>query len=760
TPEEAVRMSLAEQLPPESLELVERVLAEELGRERDSTAPRDRSRVIEMEQYVKGGGRIWTQVKTSFLRDDAGRPVQVLGITRDITERKRIEEALARRDAILEAVGNTAARMLGREDWHVALQHSLDDLGRGADASRAYVFELHRAPDGALLTSQRFEWVAEGVEPQIDNVGLQDLPILAAGFGRWAETLVQGNIVAGHVREFPPSEQAILQAQGVCSLVVVPIQTDGRLWGFLGFDECRAERTWSDPEIGALQLAVRTLSAAIEREEAEAAARSTRSRLATLVGSLQSGLLFEDAERRVRFSNPAFCTMFGVPSPEVLAGAACRQVIEQAKEAFADPAGFVAGIERAVAGGAKVSSEALRLADGRVFERDYVPVLAHQMRLGHLWHYRDITAQVRQQAISAARLHLMQFAAVHTLDELVEETINHAEQLTGSRIGFYHFVDADQSTIVLQQWSARTKADFCRADVQSRHYPIAEAGVWVDCVRERKPVIHNDYASLPHRRGMPEGHATLVRELVVPVLRGESIMAILGVGNKPTDYTEEDAHIVSQVADVAWDIVGHKRAEEALRRNETTQRTMLETIEAGIVVVNPDNHVIEVVNPSAARMFGAEVGDIVGRVCHEFLCPAEFGQCPITDEGRSVENAERIVVRSDGTRLSVIKSVRRIELWGKPRLVETFIDITDRKQAEQQLARATVLLQAAVEQTPAGMLIADAPDVTIRIANPAALGIRGESHEPLTGIPMELHPRHWLTFSPDGSPVAPEDLPL
>jgi len=46
------------------------------------------------------------------------------------------------------------------------------------------------------------------------------------------------------------------------------------------------------------------------------------------------------------------------------------------------------------------------------------------------------------------------------------------------------------------------------------------------------PVIHNDYAALGHRKGMPEGHALVERELVVPIMREDKIVAILGVGNK------------------------------------------------------------------------------------------------------------------------------------------------------------------------------------------------------------------------------------
>jgi diguanylate cyclase (GGDEF)-like protein len=85
-------------------------------------------------------------------------------------------------------------------------------------------------------------------------------------------------------------------------------------------------------------------------------------------------------------------------------------------------------------------------------------------------------------------------------------------------------------------------------------------------VYEKKPVVHNDYASLPHRRGLPEGHAQVIRELVAPVLRDEKVVAILGVGNKPVDYTQEDVDIVAYLADVTWQIVEQKRAEETITR--------------------------------------------------------------------------------------------------------------------------------------------------------------------------------------------------
>lgn len=93
-----------------------------------------------------------------------------------------------------------------------------------------------------------------------------------------------------------------------------------------------------------------------------------------------------------------------------------------------------------------------------------------------------------------------------------------------------------------------------------------QAGVWADAVRARKAIIHNDYPSLQHRKGLPEGHAAIKRELVIPVNRDEKIVAIMGVGNKQTDYSERDIEWVEIIANQVWDIVAKKIAEEENKR--------------------------------------------------------------------------------------------------------------------------------------------------------------------------------------------------
>ncbi len=185
----------------------------------------------------------------------------------------------------------------------------------------------------------------------------------------------------------------------------------------------------------------------------------------------------------------------------------------------------------------------------------------------------DITARKRaeetqreSQRLTKMRLDLIEYAAAHTLDELLTKTLDEVGAFLDSPIGFCHFVEGDQKTLLLQQWSTRTLKEFCRAEGKGMHYSIDQAGVWVDCVYERKPVIHNDYRSLEHKKGMPKGHAEVVRELVVPVMREGKVVAILGVGNKPADYTEKDVETAAYLADVTWEIVEHKLAQEELNK--------------------------------------------------------------------------------------------------------------------------------------------------------------------------------------------------
>lgn len=241
-------------------------------------------------------------------------------------------------------------------------------------------------------------------------------------------------------------------------------------------------------------------------------------------------------------------------------------------------------LDRALAGERFVASAySGEDARGRLyFEVSHNPIRAGDGAvIGVAVFSRDISVQKQAELVNAARIHLVQFAASHALAELLEETLNKTEELTGSLIGFYHFYDSAQNALTLQAWSTRTKAEFCTAAGEGRHYSLAEAGVWADAARQRIPVIHNEYSALAHRKGMPPGHAMVTRELVVPVMRGGKMLAILGIGNKPSDYTDKDVELVAYFADFAWDVVERKKAELDIRQlnEELEQRVRARTAE-------------------------------------------------------------------------------------------------------------------------------------------------------------------------------------
>lgn len=185
-----------------------------------------------------------------------------------------------------------------------------------------------------------------------------------------------------------------------------------------------------------------------------------------------------------------------------------------------------------------------------------------------LLHRRQALFEQKAQRVEAMvqiRYELLEYATLHTADELLQYALDEVCRISDSPVGFYHFVDPDQQALTLQAWSTRTLQEFCKAEGHGMHYGVDQAGVWAECVQTRAPAIHNDYAGLPNKKGLPPGHAQVIRELVVPVIRDERIVAVLGVGNKGIDYTTRDAEEVAYLADVTWEIIDGRRAQQELK---------------------------------------------------------------------------------------------------------------------------------------------------------------------------------------------------
>ena len=147
----------------------------------------------------------------------------------------------------------------------------------------------------------------------------------------------------------------------------------------------------------------------------------------------------------------------------------------------------------------------------------------------------------------------------------------------------------------------------------------------------------------------------------------------------------ESEHARKSLQSILEDVT---QKEEALRESEERLKTTLDSIQTGIVVIDAETHIIVDANSAAIRMIGAPEEQVIGHVCHKYICSAEEGKCPITDLEQKVDNAERILLTANGEEVPILKTVTTMFLGGKECLLDSFIDITEKKKLEAQLAQA------------------------------------------------------------------------
>jgi PAS domain S-box-containing protein len=159
-------------------------------------------------------------------------------------------------------------------------------------------------------------------------------------------------------------------------------------------------------------------------------------------------------------------------------------------------------------------------------------------------------------------------------------------------------------------------------------------------------------------------------------------------------------------------------AENLLRESYAKLQAVFEGVETGIFVIDPETHRIVDANPVALALTGGSRDKVVGGVCHKFVCPAEVGRCPVTDLGQTVDNSERVLLTVEGEKRSIIKTVKPVEMGGRPYLLESFLDITERKRQEKALEEQTAYLNTLIEASPLGIVVLDKEE-RVQLSNAA-----------------------------------------
>ncbi len=322
---------------------------------------------------------------------------------------------------------------------------------------------------------------------------------------------------------------------------------------------------------------------------------------------------------------------------------------------------------------------------------------------------RDITEPRRARMMSEARLRLLELSATASVEGFLQATLDELERLTGSAIGFCTFLDAAEDAVTAAAWSTRTLSDYCRADREGLHFQVSEAGVWADCIRQRRPVIHNDYKALPNRKGTPVGHGELVREVAVPVFRDERIVAVLAVGNKPEDYTEHDVEIVASLADLAWDIAARKRAEVALRESDSRNRGLLDASPDAVFLSEPSGRFLDC-NQTAIDRYGYAREELL-QMSYRDLAAEDLRDQAGAHVPETIARGGTVFEwrhkRRDGSELPVEIRTAPFESQGQSRILATVRDLTEAKRAEEALRRSESEFRALFASAPVGIGVAD-----------------------------------------------------
>jgi PAS domain S-box-containing protein len=126
---------------------------------------------------------------------------------------------------------------------------------------------------------------------------------------------------------------------------------------------------------------------------------------------------------------------------------------------------------------------------------------------------------------------------------------------------------------------------------------------------------------------------------------------------------------------------------QKLLESESLHRCLMDNLPAGVMIVDPKTRIVENINPYAAALVGLSKSEIVGKRCHAFLCPTQKGACPICDLHQTIDNSERVMLRANGTRVPILKSVKRIQIANQEKLLECFVNLTAYRQIEDDLRR-------------------------------------------------------------------------
>ena len=323
----------------------------------------------------------------------------------------------------------------------------------------------------------------------------------------------------------------------------------------------------------------------------------------------------------------------------------------------------------------------------------------------------------------AALFEIFQYESSN-IQEFLDFALEKALFITESKIGYIYFYSEEKKEFTLNSWSKEVMNECTIQDTQVI-YQLDKTGIWGEAVRQRKPILLNDYPAIDLlKKGYPEGHAHLKRFLTIPIFNGKEIVAVVGAANKESDYSEKDILQLQLLMDAVWKVVFKQQAEHLLIESEERYRALIKVAPVGIMVHSEDK--VLFANPKIVQLLGAKSEkQLIGKSVFEILHPSSM---EITKDRtkrilageKGVYPIEDVYKRLDGSPFNVEVMAVPLNFKGEKAVQVVITDVTERIRNSQMLKEYSEKLEEKVEERTRELQ--NAQERLIRQERLAALG--------------------------------------
>ncbi|MEW5802009.1 MAG: PAS domain S-box protein [bacterium] len=370
----------------------------------------------------------------------------------------------------------------------------------------------------------------------------------------------------------------------------------------------------------------------------------------------------------------------------------------------------------------------------------------------------DLNQKIKQhkQAEEELLLNKSRFETLYKLSQMANEpeqvikdfALEESVRMTGSQIGYLFFLNEDETVLTIHAWS-KEAWEQCHVPEKQVVYKVEEAGLWGEAVRQRKPVITNDYeAPSSLKKGYPEGHTPIKRHMNIPLIDNGKIVLVAGVANKKEEYNDTDVQQLTLIMDGMWRIIQKKKIEKALKESEVHFRSTFEQAAVGIAHVSPEGRFLKL-NQRFCDLVGYTQEEMLAFTFQDITHPDDLfidleNMNQVLEGKIKTYSMEKRYLRKDGSVVWVNLTVSLVrEASGEPKYFIGIVqDISQRRETEKELAvekeRLAVTLRSKDRLADTLRSIGDAVvtmdmDGRIVLFNAVAEGLTGWSRQEAEG---------------------------